>query len=213
MAERLLVLAVAVLALAGRAEAGLFGQDRIELRPPVITVTRTDPLEGVTPRSRHARFEQCSSQVASWAELEALRGPVLLCLPECPPEGLDLEIQYGAFLFKVGAELLDPKAPFVFTPRNDCDTREAYFWVRLQYGFTEHLYLFCESFQAAGAILGSDTLHAVQAYVWDGYQVQFGGRIRLVDGVTVEGGPVLYALSATRQRDGLGGRIGLHLSF
>jgi hypothetical protein len=207
----IVLLGVTLAAATGRAEAGVLGEERIELRPPTITVQRLEPPElAPSPWCLPLPIFRFSAHV--W-EADDLRGPIRLALPEMGPECLDLEIREGRILFKVGAEMYDNRAPVTINCRLDCDSRETYFWVRLQYDATDSLSLFCESFQAAGSILGTDTIHATQSYVWDGFQVQGGLRWTASPRLTLEGGPIVYTFSATRQAGGLGGRVGLRLEF
>jgi len=220
------MIALSLLALAGRARAGVIGEGRIELRPPTVGVERLEPLERASridlPTLPAERVPHVIRSLESLEHRGAPTGrpdadqvssPIQLTLPEIGPEGLDLEIRSGSFLFKVGAEVVTGKTSVVMTPRLDCDTRDTYFWVRLQYDLLPTLSVYCESFQAAGSILGADTTDAVQRYVWDGYQVQLGARWQPREWLALEGGPVVYALSARGARGGVGGRVGLEVRF
>ncbi len=212
---KLAIVSSFLLALPGApASAGILDDHHIELRPPAVSVERLFPneissIEHVLERSPLDRIPL--DFTPSWKDEEEASGPIRFQLPEMAPESLDLEIRCGSFLFLTSAEMVRGAA--TFTPRLDCDTRETYFWCRLAYDVDEHLTVFCESFQAAGAILGWDTTRSYQPYVWDGYQLQLGARINVSDRIFVEGGPVLYALSATQKPSSLGGRVGLSVSF
>lgn len=216
MRKLLSMVAVCLLALTGRARAGVMGDERIELRPPTVTVESLEPSEA---NSAAGRFlpplpaERVPTNVFRAYQASDMSGPIRLELPEMGPEGLDLEVRAGRFLFKVGADMVDGRTRVVWSPRLDCDTRETYFWCRLSCDVTDQLSVYCESFQAAGAILGTDTTHATQGYVWDGYQLQLGMRFELNDRVSLEGGPVFYVLSATQKPSSIGGRVGLSVSF
>jgi hypothetical protein len=193
---------------------GVIADHRIELRPPSVAVERLFPNETswLELALLHAPCDRVPLDFTpSWTDEEEASGPIRFQLPEMPPESLDLEIRYGRVMFLTGAEMVRGVA--TFTPRLDCDTRETYFWCRLCYDVDDHLTVFCESFQAAGSILGWDTDRAYQRYVWDGFQFELGARWNLSERVFLEGGPVLYALSATQRPASLGARGGITLSF
>lgn len=216
MRKLLATLVLSILALTGRADAAIIGEDRIELRPPTITIERLEPVESSATRLSVPPLPtaRVTNNVFGTVAADDLRGPIRFGLPEIGPDGLDLQVRCGRFLFCVGAEIVTGRAPITWTPRLDCDTRETYFWLRLSYDVTESVAVYVESFQSAGAILGGpDPLHATQGYVWDGYQAQLGLRLQVTERVAVEGGPVLYALSATHQPGGLGWRVGLRFDF
>ncbi len=199
---------------AARAEAGLRPADRIELRPPSVAIEELEPVELARIIPIPPLPEQRLSDHLFWHHFaDDLRGPIELRLPELGPDGLDLEIRSGRFLFKVGAEMVAGRTSVVFTQRLDCDTRDTYFWVRLQLDVTGTLSVFAESFQAAGSILGVDPTEAIQRYVWDGYQLQLGARFAPSGRLSFEGGPVFYALSARQQPSGVGFRVGLRFEF
>jgi hypothetical protein len=214
MRQLVLVSIFALLLNVAPAFAGIIDDRRIELRPPAVAAEQLFPNE--TSWLEHVLLHAPCDRVPldftpSWADEDEARGPIRFQLPEMLPECLDLEIRYGPFMFLTGAEMVRGVA--TFSPRLDCDTRETYFWCRLCYDVDEHLTVFVESFQAAGQILGWDTTRAYQRYVWDGYQLELGARVNLSENIYVEGGPVLYTLSATDKPTSLGGRAGVTVSF
>ncbi|HZV02116.1 MAG TPA: hypothetical protein VFF73_35735 [Planctomycetota bacterium] len=199
---RHVLLGVVVLLGAGRAHGAILGGDRIELRPPTVEVARLEP-EGVWRNSS-------PSSVRAFP-FEDERSVLDFHLPEVGPEGLDLRIDWERLHFSVGAEMNDGDGSF--SPRLECDSRQTYFWVRFSVDLDERLAVFCETFQAAGSILGWNKQWDYQRYVWDGYQIQGGLHLKVRERVSIEGGPVLFAFSATRKPDTLGGRVGLGVEF
>jgi hypothetical protein len=200
---RQLLLGVVVLLGAGRAQGAiLLGGDRIELRPPTTEVARLEP-EGA--------FRYASATSGHAFPFEDERSVLDFHLPELGPEGLDLRIDWECFHFSVGAEMNDGDGSF--SPRLECDSRQTYFWIRFSVDLDERVGLFCETFQSAGSILGWNKQWDYQRYVWDGYQIQGGLHVKVRDRVSLEGGPVLFAFSATRKPDTVGGRVGLGVEF
>jgi hypothetical protein len=207
----LTTLGVLVTTLAPEARAGVRGDERIELRPPTVVVEQLDPSE---PRWTELTARVPEEPFPATLDLglaEDLSGPLRFALPEQGPDGLDLEIRYYQVLFTCSAELV--KGCGSFSPRLDCDSRQTYFWCRLCLNVTDNLRVFCESFQAAGSILGWDAQLAYQHYVWDGFQLEPGVHWTLDDHVSFESGPVIYTFSATRKPTSVGTRFGLTVEY
>jgi hypothetical protein len=195
------------------ASAGILDDHRIELRPPMVAIEKLFPNEVSSIENAYAPLGRIPLDFTpSWKDEEEASGPLRFELPDQPPVGLDLEIRYERFLFLTSAEMVTGTTA-TFSPRLDCDTRETYFWCRLAYDVDEHFTVFVESFQAAGSILGWDKTRAYQAYVWDGFQLELGARLNVDERFFVEGGPVLYTLSATQKPSSLGARAGLGVRF
>jgi hypothetical protein len=205
----ILIAAIALTLAPSRAQAEVRRPDRIE-------------LGRITPRVAHlpSGFPDLASPHwddegprASAIPLPCsayeLRGPIRLVLPEIGPEGLDLRIRYQRFEFCVGADMGDGARPMA--ARIDCSTALCYFWVRANVDLTPDVSVYVESFQGATTIVGS-TLPTPR-FAWDGFQIQPGAQIRLSHAWTLEGGPVFYTFSETRQRGGIGGRIGFRWEF
>jgi hypothetical protein len=201
-----LLLAAAALALAVTRPAAAAvrpANERIELHPLTPEVTSLQPTQLFATRSWE--IPTYEPEYAPEA-----RGPIELLMPEVGPESLDLKIRFERFEFLAGADMnMTTRYPIV--PRIDCATGECYWWIRASVDATDEWTVFLESFQSSSAILGSSTIYP--SYIWDGVQVQLGLKYHFNDRASLETGPVLYCMSATRRESNVGARLEIMLEF
>jgi len=194
LAATLAAMAVSLLVSPRTARAASEGPGPIELRPyPEARVLEPPSFDA----KRDAWFTL--ARLASREDRESFH----LEIPPPPPDTLEISWRMSRLELSVAADLGAPSCPI--TPRLDCTTRDAYFWLRASYDVSDGVRVFLESFQGAGAILGPP--EGLPHWVWDGVQVEPGARVRLSERWTLESGPVLYAHSASHRASGCGTRI------
>lgn len=142
-----------------------------------------------------ARFE---APDAPW------NAPLRFRLAELPPESLFLRLPLGEVgNLYVTADLGADQ------PRLDAVDGDTYFSTGAELALVGGLRLFLEDFQPASGVVGGGVVDVLPAMLWDGHQIQVGLRLDLAPGVCLEGGPVLYALSASGRPDGVGARAAI----
>jgi hypothetical protein len=162
--------------------------------------TRSDTIERswTRPSAWEERLElDLSARLPSRArELPELHAD--LRLPSPGPETMRLSLSlHAAWSVYVTADL------DAALPRLDAVDSETYFTVGTSVRVTERFSVFVEDFQPAGMVIGSGQEEPAPAFAWDGHQVTLGARLD-ADRVRLEAAAVIYALSTTNRRSGIG---------
>lgn len=117
-------------------------------------------------------------------------------------DALDIHYRFENIDASIGSELNRPS-------RIDANPSETYFWVRLNYGIKNGIFL--ESYQSSNVIIKSHPNLSL-SYIWDGIWLRSGIFYRIQNWI-FEGGPIYYTFSSSRRSSNWGFLINIGWEF